>query len=327
MMKKAFRVLLTGFIAILVTLPFIVSGAEYPSRPVQVINPQPPGGFLDIQSRTFCQLAEKRLGQPFALVNKPGAHGMIGAESVLQSTADGYTLIVGSVNMTGTITFEIAEGRKPPFTRNDFIPIGSFTLSPPIIIVPYNSPWKTLGDMIKDARAKPGHYAYSHGGLYGMAHVPAEVFAQVGGMKFRSVPYKGGGPAIAAVVGGHVDFQMSYPNTSFPLVQGNKLKVLGVLGSKRLKAIPDIPATKEFGVDAEYNAWVGILAPRKTPMPVVEKLRGVLQEVVKEKTFADAIKPTEVYPMDHQELATYWEREEAQLLKVMTVLVKEMRTK
>jgi len=306
-----------------------VWGAAYPTRPVTMINPQPPGGFLDLQTRTFGILAEKMVGQPFVLVNKPGAHGMVGCTSVLQAPPDGYTLLVGSVNITGTVEFEIAEGRKPPFTRQDFIPIGSFTLSPPIIIVPYESSWKTLADMIKDAKAKPGFYAYSHGGLYGMAHVPAAIFAMAAGLKFRSVPYAGGGPAITAVVGKQVDFQMSYPNTSLPLVKGNKLRVLGVMGDKRLRTVPEIPTVKESGVDAEYYAWVGILASKRTPEPVVERLREIVNKVANDKAFSDVLEKdgTEVRYMDHNELTKYWDLESERIGKVMKQMVKEASAK
>jgi tripartite-type tricarboxylate transporter receptor subunit TctC len=174
--------------------------------------------------------------------------------------------------MTSAIEWDIAERRKPSLTRHDFINITSLTMSPPLVIVPYNSSWKTLADLINDCKAKPGHYAFSIGGLYAISHVPAELLVRAIGVKCRYVPYTGGGPAVSAVVGGHVDFSTQYPSSSFALIKGNKIRALAVQSNRRLKFIPDVPTIKELGIDAEYYAWIGICAPLKTPMPIVEKL-------------------------------------------------------
>ena len=285
--------------------------ADYPTKPVTLINPMPPGGTLDLQARAWAAVAEKYLGQPVVVVNKPGATGMVGGLAGAQAAPDGYTLTVGSVNITNVVEWEIANGRKPPFTRHDFIAIGSFTMSPTLLIVPYDSPHKTLSDFINDAKSKPGQLVYCSGGLYGMSHLPIEIFARAAGLKFRHVPYSGGGPCLSAVVGKHADFATQYPPTSLPLVRGNKLKVLAVVGSKRLKSIPDIPTVKEFGIDAEYYGWVGILAPKNTPMPIVEKLREVTKKVADDKSFIEMIeKPgDEVHFLDGEGLTKWMDKE------------------
>jgi tripartite-type tricarboxylate transporter receptor subunit TctC len=251
-----------------------VPAADYPTKPITLINPMPPGGTLDVQARAWAAVAEKYLGQPVAVVNKPGATGMVGAVAGAQASPDGYTLTVASVNFTNAIEWERANGRKPPFNYDDFVYLGSFTMSPTLVIVPYDSPYKSLQDLVKDARAKPGQLAYCSGGLYGMSHLPIAIFAEATGLKFRHVPYKGGGPCLQAVVGKHVDFAFQYPPTSLPLMRGNKLRILAVAGARRLKSIPDIPSFKDLGIKAEYYGWVGIAAPRNTPLPIVEKLRA-----------------------------------------------------
>jgi tripartite-type tricarboxylate transporter receptor subunit TctC len=299
--------------------------AEYPTKPITLINPMPPGGTLDLQARAFATVAEKILGQPIVVVNKPGATGMVGGLAGAQAAPDGYTLTVGSVNLTNAVEWEIANGRKPPFTRHDYICIGSFTMSPTLLIVPPDSPYKTLADFINAARAKPGQLAFCSGGLYGMSHLPIEIFAHAAGLKFRHVPYSGGGPCLSAVVGKHVDFASQYPPTTLPLVRGGKLKVLAVVGAKRLKSIPDIPTVKELGFDAEYYGWVGILAPLKTPKPIVDKLREVTKKVAEDKTFIDMIeKPgDEVYFLNGEELAKYLDEESAKIAKVDAELAQE----
>jgi tripartite-type tricarboxylate transporter receptor subunit TctC len=263
------------------------------------------------------------------VVNKAGATGMVGATAVAQAPPDGYTLLVGSVNITNAVEWEIANGRKPPFTRHDFVAIGAFTMSPTLVIVNADSPYKTLADLVKDAKAKPGQMAFCSGGLYGMSHLPIEIFAKSTGLKFRHVPFTGGGPCLASVVGKHVDFAFQYPPTTLPLVQGKKLKVLAVAGSKRLKAIPDVPTTKELGIDAEYYGWVGIMAPKNTPAPIVEKLREVTKKVVQDKAFVDPIeKPgDEVQYLTGEELVKWMDKESKIISAVEMELVKEAAQK
>jgi tripartite-type tricarboxylate transporter receptor subunit TctC len=314
--------ILIALFSVVVSLSF---AADYPTKPITLINPQAPGGTLDIQARAFASVADKIFGQPVIVVNKTGATGMVGGLAGTQAAPDGYMLTVGSVNIPNAIEWEIVNGRKPSFTRHDFVCIGTFTMSPTFLIVPADSPYKNLADFIADAKAKPGQLAFSSGGLYGMSHLPAEIFARAAGIKVRHVPYTGGGPSLSAVVGKHVDFSVNYPANSLPLVRGNKIKALAVIGGKRLKSAPNIPTAKELGVDAEYYGWVGILAPVKTPKPIVDKLREVMKKVVESKAFVDLIEQAgdEVYFLNGEELAKYMEVESAKIAKLYAEMVKE----
>ena len=303
----------------------LVGAADYPTKPITLINPMPPGGTLDLQARAWATVAEKYLGQSIVTVYKTGATGMVGGLAGAQAPPDGYTLTVGSVNFTNAIEWEIANGRKPPFTRHDFASIGAFTMSPTLVVVPFDGPYKTLTDLMNDAKAKPGQLAYCSGGLYGMSHLPIELFAKATGLKLRHVPYQGGGPCLNAVVGKHVDFAFQYPPTSLPLARGNKLKVLAVAGAKRLKSIPDVPSFKELGIDAEYYGWVGIMAPKNTPMPLVERLRDVTKKVAEDKSFIEMIeKPgDEVQFMNGDDLAKWMDKESKIIAELDADLVKE----
>jgi len=328
-MKKLIGVISIPLFLVLGVSLFTAMAADYPTKPITLINPMPPGGTLDLQARAWGTVAEKYLGQPIVVVNKPGATGMVGGLAGAQAAPDGYTLTVGSVNFTNAVEWEIANGRKPPFTRHDFIAIGSFTMSPTLLVVPYDSPYKTLSDFTNDAKSKPDQLVYCSGGLYGMSHLPIEIFARATGLKFRHVPYQGGGPCLSAVVGKHVDFAMQYPPTSLPLARGNKLRVLAVVGAKRLKSIPDIPAVKELGIDAEYYGWVGIMAPKNTPAPIVEKLREATKKVADDKSFIDMIeKPgDEVLFLNGDELTKWMEKESKIIAALDAELVKEAAKK
>jgi len=316
----------TFLIALSVVAVSVSFAADYPTKPISLINPMPPGGTLDIQARAFAPVAEKMLGQPVVVVNKTGATGMVGGLAGAQADPDGYTLTVGSVNIPNALEWELANGRKPPFTRHDFVCIGTFTMSPTLLIVPNESPYKTLADLIAAAKAKPGQLAFSSGGLYGMSHLPVEIFARAAGVKFRHVPYGGGGPSLTAVVGNQVDFSANYPANTLPLLRGKKLRALAIIGGKRLRSASDIPTVKELGVDAEYYGWVGLLAPVKTPKPIVDKLRQVLKGAVENRAFIDMIEGSgdEVQYLNGEELAKYMDGESAKIAKLYTEMVKEL---
>ena len=306
-----------------------VWAADYPSRPITLINPYPPGGFLDVPGRAFAAAAEKILGKPIVVSHKPGASGMIGTVAGAQAAPDGYTITMGCTTITCAVEWDLVNGRKPPATRSDFIPIGAYILSPTLISVPVDSPWKSLADLIRDCKAKPGHYAFSSGGLYGMSHVPAEILMKAAGITTRHVPHKGGGPAMAAVVGGHVDFTTQFCPNTIPLYQGKKVRVLAVQSDRRVKSIPEVPTVKELGVDAEYSAWIGLMVPKGTPAPIVNKLREVLELAVKDKKMIDTIEAAgeSVHYMNHAELSKFWDNESTKVAKIWAALPKEAPAK
>jgi tripartite-type tricarboxylate transporter receptor subunit TctC len=184
-------------------------------------------------------------------------------------------------------------------------------MSPALAVVPYNSQWKTLGNLVEDCKSKPGHYAFCSAGFYSASHTAAEVLLRTLGIKGRHVPYKGGGPCLSAVVGGHVDFSTMLPSTSIPLSQGKKLRILAVQGDRRLKLIREVPTVKELGIDAEYYIWVGLTAPRKTPTAIVEKLKEVTKKVSEDESFQKMIEKVgdEVRSLNSEDLTRYCDRE------------------
>src|SRR3989339_242341 len=324
-MKKQFCFVWLSVLVMLLLIAAPTWAADYPTKPITIISPMAPGGGHDLVGRAFGSVADKILGQSMPLVNRPGAAGMIGGLAVAQSPPDGYTLGISSTNVNATLQWEMVNGKKPLFTWKDYSPIAIFTNSPTLIVVNAESPWKTLNDLIRDAKAKPGHYAFGSGGIYGMSHLPAEIFAKAASLKFRHVPYTGGGPTLAALVGKHIDFATQYPGPSLPLVQGNKLRALAVQSDQRLKAYPNVPTVKELGLAAEFSGWVGIVVPRNTPESIVRKLREVSRKVAVEKSFIDIIEKSgdEVRLVLGEEMAKYWDAESAMLTKVMADLIRD----
>jgi len=311
---------------LILTLLWVSSAmADFPERAITVINPQAPGGAHDAQGRAFAAVAEKYLGKPMVVVNKPGASTMIGSIAAAQAVPDGYTLLLGSTMTTTVVEWDIINGKKPGVTRNDFVTIGSLTLIPTVISVPAASPWKSVADLVKDAKTKPGQFAFCSAGILSPSHLGAEFFARAYGLKFRHVPYKGGGPCLSAAVGGHVDFTTQFTITTIPLAQGNKMRILAVQSDRRVKALPDVPTLKELGMNAESYMWVGLVAPRKTPATIVEKLREATAKAAQDKAFVEAIEKLggEVLFMNGPELEKYWEKETSEMAKLLGELHKE----
>jgi tripartite-type tricarboxylate transporter receptor subunit TctC len=226
---------------------------------------------------------------------------------------------------TTVVEWDIINGKKPGVTRDDFVTIGSLTLIPTVISVPAASPWKSVADLVKDAKAKPGQFAFCSAGILSPSHLGAEFFARAYGLKFRHVPYKGGGPCLSAAVGGHVDFTTQFTITTIPLAQGNKMRILAVQSDRRVKALPDVPTLKELGVNAESYMWVGLVAPKKTPAPIVEKLREATIKAAQDKAFVEAIEKLggEVHFMNGPELEKYWVKETSEMAKLLGELHKE----
>ena len=300
--------------------------ADYPTKPMTIIVCVPPGGAADVQARALASVAEKLLGQPMVVVNKPGASGQIGLLTALQAAPDGYTMVLASHAYLFPGLWELANGRKPIVTRDELTDVGSFSRARFMITVPYNSPWQTLADLIKDAKANPGKYAFGSGGYNSLHHLLTEIFMTSTGLKFRHVPYTGGGPIISALLGNHIDFAITSAGSSYPVVRANKLRYLAVLGDKRYGVIPDTPTPKEFGVDAEFiDIWLGIWVAKKTPEPIVRKLEEVLKKAVEDKSFIKLVEDVgdEPYHMSSKEMAQSLDRDLAKVEKIFSQFAAE----
>ncbi len=261
------------------------TGASYPVRPITMINPQSPGGSNDVIGRMFCSVAQKYLGQPLVMLNKAGGRYMIGTLMGRDAKPDGYTLLLNTSSTSAVGAEEIAKGKEPPFRWDQFISLGSVTNTPSMFCVPYESSWKSLGDFIKDAKAKPKQYKFCSSSLYSGSHMPMALVIQATGIDVIWTAYQGGGPCIAAMIGKHFDFTTQFPSTTSPLVRAKKLRWLATSGDKRLNLAPEIPTFKEEGINAVYSMMIGFFTQKKTPDPVVQKLRDVVHKVAHDQQF------------------------------------------
>jgi tripartite-type tricarboxylate transporter receptor subunit TctC len=281
----------------------------YPSRPITVINPFPPGGVSDTITRPLDAALEAILKQPVILENKTGAAGAVGAQYVATAKPDGYTLLTHIVSISGFAAVDKLFGRQPKFTNDDFIPLARIVADPIVMIVNNDLPYKTLKELLDDAKANPNKLIFSSSGLYGASHIPTALLAKAAGnVQMRHLPTTGGGPAVAAVLGGNANFFMSPTSIGLPQIKASKVRPLAVSSAVRAKPLPDVPTFKDQGYDLEYYFWVGLFAPKGTPDSVVAKLREAIKAAAHSREFLGTLDKLgqELAYMDQLEFAQFW---------------------
>ena len=301
---------------LVLALVSLAAGAQdYPSKPITMIVPFPPGGVAEIVGRPLAGLMEKSLRQPIVLVNRPGAGGAVGMASVAKSAGDGYTLLMGLSSISIFPVSDRINGKEPAYELKDFAPIALITADPTVLVVRTDGPYRTLKDFVDAARANPGKINYSSSGVYGTLHVSMEIFANAAGIKLFHVPYQGGGPAVTALLGGQVEALASGPAAAIGQIRGGKMRALASWSTERLALLPEIPTFKELGYDAEFYIWTGVFAPATTPAPIVMKLREAVRAAATSAEFKSAMEKvsTPVSYLDAPEFQKYWERDAARL--------------
>lgn len=306
------RQFVAGSTAALATLATPVFAQEvYPSREVKLINPFPPGGAADVVGRPFAAVWEPIIKQPAVLETKAGAAGAVGAQFAASAKPDGYTLLVHIVSISGFAEVDKLFGRQPKFTRADFIPIARFTEGPMVLVANAETPYKTLMDLVDDARKNPDKIVFSSSGLYGALHLPAQLFMNAAGIKMRHLPTNGGGPALTAILGNNAQVLASSIAAANTHIKSGKLRALASYSDKRAASLPDVPTMKEQGFDVEFYLWVGLFAPKGTPEPVVKTIRDTVRTAVATDKFKGAIGNLgdEIRYMDQPDFAKFWDED------------------
>jgi tripartite-type tricarboxylate transporter receptor subunit TctC len=255
--------------AALPTLPHIARAQTYPSRPVRVIVPFAAAGPSDILARLIGQWLSERLGQPFVIENRPGAGGNTGTEAIVRAPPDGYTLLLCGIN--NATNAALYDRLNFNFIR-DIAPVAGISQEPNAIVVHPSVPAKTVPDFIAYAKANPGKLTMASGGIGAPSHVSGELFKMMTGVNMVHVPYRGGGPAVTDLLGGQVQVMFAAMTVSIEHIRAGKLRPLAVTTSTRSSALPDIPTVAEFVPGYEASFWIGIGAPKNTPVEIVDKL-------------------------------------------------------
>jgi len=281
----------------------------FPSHAITFINPFPPGGAADVVARPLVALLEPILKQPCVIETKAGAAGQVGGQVAASAKPDGYTLLVHIVSISGFAEVDKLFGRQPKFTRADFIPIARLTAGPMVLVVNDQQPYKTVKELVDDAKAHPDKLIFSSSGLYGALHLPTALFMRAADIKMKHLPTNGGGPALTALLGNNSQVLVSAIAPASGQIKAGKLRALACFSPQRAASLPDVPTLKELGYNVEFSLWVGVFAPKGTPAPIVK----TIGEAVKKAATSDQFKTSilnigdEVAYLDQAGFAEFWD--------------------
>lgn len=254
------------------------SAPNYPSKPIRIVVPQSAGGSTDLTARLIAQKLSGALGQTVIVDNRPGAGSILGTDLVAKAPPDGYTLLV----VASSITINPSLHKKLPFDPvRDLAPVTQLSAFPNMLVVHPSFPVKTVRDLIALAKAKPGQINYGSSGTGTGTHLSAELFKYMTGVDMVHVPYKGGGPAVIALISGQVQLNFATIPSVLPHVRSGKLRAVAVTTIKRSPAAPEVPTIAESGVPGyDHGPWNGMLAPAKTPQAIIAKLNAEVAKIV-----------------------------------------------
>jgi tripartite-type tricarboxylate transporter receptor subunit TctC len=305
-------------LGVLLFLPLAGAAAAqepYPTRPITLVSPYPPGGAADLTARPLAPALERALKQPVVVVNKPGGGGAVGTQSVAVAKPDGYTIMITVFSISTIPEADRVAGRTPTFTRDQFVPIARLNADPTLLIVGTDAPWKSVKDLVDDAKKRPDAILYSSAGPYTVAHMAMEIFTQAAGIKLRHLPTTGGGPAMTALLGGHAQVATLSTGAVTPQVKGGKVRVLASSGATRLAAYPNTPTLKELGYDVEVYLWTGLFAPKDVPPHAIKILREAARRAVQDDEFKAASDKMQMPPayQDADEFKAWWDKDSEML--------------
>lgn len=289
------RLILSAFFCVCVQIGQADAQANsYPSRPVRIVVPSPPGGGTDIVARVLAQHFSTTFGHQFFVENRPGAGNMIGIESVARSAPDGYTLLA----VPSTLVLNSVLYKKVSYNPiRDFAPITVAATAPNVLVINPSVRAKVLRDFIELAKQKPGELTYGTPGIGTSPHMSMELFKSMAGVDIQHIPYRGTAPAVTDIISGQIHAMFANALTAKPQVDAGKVRALAVSGPRRIEAMPDVAPVAEVGVPGyEAMQWYGLVAPAGTPRQVIERLhaaatRALSTAEMKEKLAADGAEP------------------------------------
>ena len=262
----------------LVAIGLPVQAQNWPDKPIKLVVPYPAGGNADNTARLLATQLSARLGQQVVVDNRPGGGGTIGAAAVAKAAPDGYTLLLDAT----AFTVNPSLFAKLPFDAGkDFAPISLVMQAPLLLVVPTSSPFATVADLVRAAKARPGQITYASAGNGGAQHLAGELFKQGAKMSMTHIPYRGGAPALTDLIGGQVDLMFSATTASGPFVKSGKLRALAISSAQRTPGWEQVPTLAESGLpNFQVNEWNGLFAPAGTPQPVLQRLEAETRAIV-----------------------------------------------
>jgi tripartite-type tricarboxylate transporter receptor subunit TctC len=269
---------------------------DYPARNVTMIVPFPPGGQADLAARPVALKLQELLGKSFVVDNRGGAGGAIGNAAAAKAEPDGYTLLMTLSSLAVLPEADRLFDRPAQYEVSQFVPIARVLADPTLLAVNAATPWKSVQELVEDAKKRPGLIPYGSSGSYGTLHVSMEMFTTNAGIKLSHIPYRGAGPALTDLLSGEIKALASAPGVLKAHVDAGSIRVLANFGAERVKSFPNVPTFRELGYkDVEFYIWAGLFAPAKTPESIVKQLREAMRKTMSDpqttKTFESAGSP------------------------------------
>ena len=310
-------------IALLVSAAALAAGAQsaapYPSRPIKWIVPYPPGGITDSVTRLVTQRVQDSLGQPIVIENKPGANSIVGVDLAAKSPPDGYTMLTVIAAHAANAT--LYSGKLPFDSVKSFIPVSLVASAPLILTVNNDFPAKDAREFIAYARANPGKISYATSGIGSASHLTTELLQQTAGIRMVHVPYKGTGPALAALIAGDIHMMVDVPSSMMPQVRGGKIRAIAMFSAKRVAAASEVATLAEGGGPAiEGSTWVMFMAPAGTPRETVNRLSAEVGKTMAGAELRNRFEQLGIEPLGTtpEQAARFLDDEIAKWAKVIT---------
>jgi len=297
---------------------------ETTEKYISLIVPLAPGGIADITARPLAIPLARELGKPVIVENKIGAGGAVGMAYASKQKADGNTLLLALSSIVIIPESEKINEKPISYTMADFQPIALVSADPTVLIVRANSPWKTLDDLVRDAKAHPNKFSFSSSGIYGTTHIAQSMLWQSASIDLLHVPYNGGGPSMAALLSGQVDINAQAPGVAAPHVAAGTVRLLGTWGADRLKSYPNLPTMKEQGYDVEFYIWSALFAPAGLSSNKFLQLKKAAKNSINDPMFIATMAKmaTPIKYLDGSELDKFLEQDQKRLSKVIKVMGK-----
>lgn len=299
--------MMTRLTAALTLLLGALSGyaQDFPTRAINLTNPNPPGGMNQLLAQPLSNMLEKLTGQPAPIVNRPGGTAAVGTAYVANQAPDGYNLLVTTANLHLVIEKDKLYGIQSPYTLDQIAPLALLTADPVIMLVHPSLPVHNVRELVALAKSKPNEIVFSTSGPYGITHTPQVMFMDAAKIKMRHLPTTGGGPALTQALGGHSQVTGGGPATTYPFVKQGKLRAIVSWGTKPHPAYPDLPTFHSLGYkNVEAYLWVGVFTRTGIPEPVVNKLRALMAKATSDPSFKATLEKVQVVP-DYRDVSEF----------------------
>jgi len=269
---------------------------EYPSKAINIVVPNPPGGMNQIHAQPLSAVLEKLTNQPAPVINRPGGTGAVGTASVVNAPPDGHNILVTTPNLFLVLEKDKLYGIKSPYSLDQIALLALLSADPLIMVVHPSLPVKNVKELVALAKAKPNEIVFSSSGPYGITHTPTAMFLDATGLKMRHLPTTGGGPAIMQALGGHAQLTGGGPAAVYPHIQSGKLRPIASWGVKPYPALPNVPTFKLMGMDIEAYLWVGLFTGANVPEAIRVKMRQMVGKATADPLFKQALENVQVVP-------------------------------